>query len=233
MTSDVTASPLSWPAGWPRTPSNKRKRAAFGKRKESSYSWTDGNGQKCTYTQKGSLTVAEARDRLLFEIRSFTRSGRRWRINPDMVVISTDLRLRNDGFPRSGQREPEDPGVAVYFELDGQPQVIAMDGYDRIADNIAAVAATLSAMRTIERHGGGLMERAFTGFQALPDLTSTAVAHWRVVLGLDLSDGLAEAEAAYRRLRSKHHPDNGGDATSFAIVQRAIEQARQEIREHT
>jgi hypothetical protein len=39
----------------------------------------------------------------------------------------------------------------------------------RAADNLAAIAATLEAMRAIDRHGGAtILNRAFTGFTALP-----------------------------------------------------------------
>ena len=38
---------------------------------------------------------------------------------------------------------------------------MAIDAYTRTADNLAAVAATLEAMRAIERHGGAqILERA-------------------------------------------------------------------------
>ncbi|KVD37855.1 hypothetical protein WJ41_22830 [Burkholderia ubonensis] len=60
-------------------------------------------------------------------------------------------------------------GVAVYWETRaGARRVMAIDQYTRVADNLAAVAATLDAMRAIERHGGArILERAFTGFAAL------------------------------------------------------------------
>lgn len=64
-------------------------------------------------------------------------------------------RTNIDGFPRSGQSEPSDGGVAVYWLTStGETKCIAIDRYDRVADNLAAVAATLDAMRAIERHGG-------------------------------------------------------------------------------
>jgi hypothetical protein len=94
--------------------------------------------------------------------------------------------LRNDGLPLSKQREPEDPGVAVYWKTDGKSLVIAADCYTKIADNLAAVAATLDAMRAIERHGGAaILERAFTGFTALP-APMTGQKPWRDVLGVQL-----------------------------------------------
>ena len=110
---------------------------------------------------------------------------------------------------------------------------MAIDQYDRVADNLAAIAATLEAMRAIERHGGAqILERAFTGFTALP-----APDHqrpWREVLGIPaLPENEAQAreviEGAYRRLRSRYHPDKGGDAAAFSAVQAAYEQAITEL----
>ena len=66
------------------------------------------------------------------------------------TVISTNVPTRLDGLPRSGAREPFDPGVAVYWqERSGARRVMAIDRYTTVADNLAAVAATLEAMRAI------------------------------------------------------------------------------------
>ena len=104
---------------------------------------------------------------------------------------------------------------------------MAVDRYDRVAGNIAAVAATISAMRAIERHGGAeILDRAFTGFVALP-----APADWRKILGLSdqKSIPLDVAEKAYRTLAMNHHPDHGGSAEQFQRISVAIKQARQEL----
>src|SRR5690606_2593615 len=145
-----------WPAGWKRTPAHQRTRAKFGKKGQSSYG---------SWQTKNALTIAQALDRVRGELQ---RMG----IRDDDLVVSTNLQLRLDGFPRSGQPEPQDPGGAVYWNEPRQrgnpPRCMAIDRYDRVADNLAAVAATLEAMRAIERHGGAeILERAFTGFTAL------------------------------------------------------------------
>lgn len=211
MTTETTAYPLSWPAGWKRTPLSSRTRARFGQARSSGYGG---------YTSRGELTVAQATDRVLGELR---RMG----VKDYNLIISSNIELRRDGLPRSGQREPEDPGVAVYWRdstQDGHPmRCMAIDRYDRVADNLAAIAATLEAMRAIERHGGAeILNRAFTGFTAL---TSGSTTHWRDVLGVDDNASRAEIEAAYRRLRSQHHPDRGGDAERFHQIQQAYETA--------
>ena len=86
-------------------------------------------------------------------------------------------------------------------------------------------------MRAIERHGGAqILERAFTGFTALPAPGRITVP-WRQILGIDASAKVTpeQVEQRYRTLRSAHHPDKGGSAETFHAVQVAYEQARQEI----
>lgn len=51
------------------------------------------------------------------------------------------------------------------FNLSG---LIAIDADYRVRDNLAAIAATLEAMRAIERHGGArILERSFTWWSPL------------------------------------------------------------------
>lgn len=201
----IPAYPLQWPAGWKRTEAHHRTRARFGKQRTVRSSHTD-----YSYKQRSEVTIAQATSRVLEELR---RMG----VDPDGLVISMDLLLRLDGLPRSGQRDPNDPGVAVYwvdrYDSARPPRCMAIDRYDRIADNLAAVAATLDAMRAIERHGGAeILDRAFTGFVALP---APGGMDWRLVLGED------NPEHMYRVLRSRHHPDRNGDADKFREVQAA------------
>lgn len=214
----VSAHPLSWPTGWKRAA--YREDARFGKaskRTQSStgaYSWTPGR----------DLTIHEGLQRVLAELQ---RMG----MSRDDVVISTNLVLRLDGMPRSDQRAPSDPGVAVYWE-DGKGghKVMAIDRYHRVADNLAAVAATLDAMRAIERHGGAMvLERAFTGFTALP--VPSAARHWRDVLGVP---GTVQTEQTlkdhYRRAASSAHPDKtGGDSAPMVAVNLAYDEAKKEL----
>lgn len=202
----IPAYPLSWPTGWRRTPSEARTRARFGRASRGSgESWVAG----C------QLSISEALERVRAELE---RMG----INPEDLVVSTNLELRLDGWPRSNQREPADPGVAVYWTdryfRNEPPRCMAIDQYDRAADNLAAVAATLDAMRAIERHGGAaILERAFAGFVALPGVVTF---DWRTILDP------ADPEGSYRRLRAKHHPDRGGNAEDFQKIQQAWDQYR-------
>jgi hypothetical protein len=177
-----------------------------------------------TWKRKRELTIAEATTRVVDELR-------RMHVAQRDVVISTNLRLRNDGLPLSKQREPEDPGVAVYWKKDGKNLVIAADCYTKIADNLAAVAATLEAMRAIKRHGGAaILERAFTGFTALPAPISGGKP-WREVLDLaDVAQPHRDlVRERYRIKRSEAHPDHDGTEDAFRAVQEAYEQAAREL----
>lgn len=208
--------PLSWPDGWKRTQNAHRVHAKFSGSERVNYAGGGG------YTRKRDLTIAESTARVMDELRKLG-------VLEGDSIISTNLQVRLDGLPRSGQAEPADPGVAVYWQVRGEPmRVMAIDQYYRTADNLAAVAATLNAMRAIERHGGAqILERAFTGFDALPDPNKR---NWRDVLGNDISTR-AELDAIYKRLRSDAHPDRpGGNAERFNDVQRAYEQACQELK---
>lgn len=202
-----TAYPLNWPIGWRRTPEDGRTRAKFVKKGRGNL--RDAAGVYQGWDGNKPLTIEQARVRLVDELR-------RIYIGPGEFVLSANLRLRQDGGPISGQREPLDPGVAVYWQTDfgRSSRCMAIDLYDRVADNIAAIAATLEAMRAIERHGGAaIMDRAFTGFAALP-----APEQPFEVLGVGANATVDEIERAYRRLASEHHPDKGGDQHQMARI---------------
>lgn len=220
----IKAYPLQWPAGWKRTEASARKRAQFGKSVHVASSTPGGSG----WNRKGEISVADAISRILDELR---RMG----IIDEGAVISTNLRTRLDGLPRSDQKMPEDPGAAVYWEdntVDGWPRrCMAIDLYDRVEHNLAAIAATLDAMRAIERHGGAaILDRAFTGFTALPAPVS-GQKPWRDVLGVEPDETLPRAiEEAYKRKRFAAHPDReGGSHEAFLAVQAAYEQAAREL----
>lgn len=195
--------PLTWPHGRVRTEPVMRRRADFGTRRP-----RDG----MRYARHRPLTMAEANRRLRDEFRKME-------LDLDDVVVSTDLQLRvSDGLPRSGQRSPDDPGVAVYFERKGRSHVIPCDSYDRLEDNIAAVAATLDALRRIERHGSQMADQAYTAWEALAPPGDDDGGAWFQVLGCAPTANYEEVKACYYEQRSKHHPDHGGDPARFQAV---------------
>ncbi len=100
---------------------------------------------------------------------------------------------------------------------------MAIDLYTQAEQNIAALAATIDAMRAIERHGGAaILDRAFTGFTALPAPIVAGMARpWWEVLGVPRDANRDQINTAYRRLASEAHPDKGGTAERMAEVNRA------------
>jgi hypothetical protein len=196
----TTAYPLSWPEGWPRAKSSQRKAGSFGTTRY------DVN------RTKRQLSIAEGMKRVR-EVLA--------RMGVDVandVVVSTNLRLNMSGMPRGDQGEPADSGVAVYWQETGKPmRVMAIDTYWRTADNLGAIAATLEAMRAIERHGGAvILDRAFTGFEALP-----SPKRWWEVLGVAPTAGREEIESVWREKAREAHPDTGGSHARMAELNAA------------
>lgn len=222
MTDTISRFPLQWPAGWKRTPVHDRDHGRFNRKETRRHD--RGDGTSWTSTGSRQLSVSDATSRVLGELQKMG-------IADHDIVISTNVVLRLDGLPRSGQSDPADSGAAVYWIDAAQPQVpprcMAIDRYHRVADNLAALAATLEAMRAIDRHGGAeILDRAFAGFLALP-----APLDWRKVLGFPpgVEVTLAAAEEQYRRLAGKLHPDKGGFADDMADLNAAREAAREAL----
>jgi len=199
----ITASPLSWPNGWKRTPRHQRKHSQFS-RKTDAY-------------RRREISIAEAASFVLDQLRMMA-------VPDGDVIISTDLKLKLDGLPYSNQREPEDTGAAVWWRPAGAKteRVIAVDIYDRIADNIYAIGKTLEAMRGIDRWGGGeILERTFTGFTALPSPENAGGLDPYQVIGADRGASPDEIKRTYRKALSTAHPDKGGSADKFHQVSEA------------
>jgi hypothetical protein len=204
--------PLAWPVSWPR--SRSRTRAKFGVVREVQSAYNPGN----TYKQRGSMSIGTARDRLLAELQ---------RLGATAVVLSTNIRVRGDGLPYSKAAEPDDPGVAVYFRLKGEPRVLACDKWDRVADNLAALAKHIEAVRGQVRWGVGSLEQAFGGYRALPAMGE--VKQWWEVLGVEPDATIEVVEARRDKLLMKHHPDRGGSHSMAAEINAAFDLARREL----
>lgn len=203
------AYPLQWPEGWPRTAEHMRDDGTKFRRGD----WRSG------YTNP---TIQQTRTELADELQ---------RLGAKHIVLSTNIELRLDGQPYSQRRAPDDPGIAVYFTLDGESMAMAQDAYRRVPDNIRSLTLAISGMRQMQRHGGGTMlKRAFSGFTALPppDQMSQIVTppppNWWDVLGVSPTTPLAVAEAAWKAL-ARATPENERYA-----INAAIEQARRALK---
>jgi hypothetical protein len=194
----TNAYPLHWPIRQARTPSSRRGTDRFGR----------------------ELTISVASYDLQEEVR---------RLGGRDLVISTNVRQRVDGTgPLSGQRAPDDAGVAVYFTRAKQQVVFACDRYRRVEANLRAIALHLDAMRGMDRWGVGTLDQAFAGFQALPE-TAGGDPWWKVLGAEDPIRTGDELQAAYREAARRAHPDKGGSQEAFVRVQRAFEQGREAL----
>lgn len=163
------------------------------------------------------LTMDQARQDLKYEIDM---------LGGERLIISTNMPLRRDGEFHAGARNPEDPGVAVYFIYKKKQMCFACDQHPYVRENLNAIAKTINALRGIERWGASdMLERAFTGFAALPK------AAWQSILELGPNPSRQDIEANFRRLAMQHHPDRGGDNGRMAELNRAREEALREAKE--
>ncbi|MEE9222992.1 MAG: DnaJ domain-containing protein [Nitrosomonadaceae bacterium] len=160
-----------------------------------------------------STSFAKARDGLMHELEL---------MGAKHIVLSTDVELRQDGLPYASRKEPEDPGAAVYFEYKKKPMVFACDRWIGVKNNVQALRKTVEAIRGTERWGASdMMERAFSGFQALTDQSS---GEWWAILGVSPTATHNEVQSAFKKKRRDSHPDRpGGDHDRFVSVQQAWE----------
>jgi hypothetical protein len=195
--------PLEWPAGWKRA--GGRTRATFSTK----------------HSADGRLSVLQSTTRLEAEVE---------RLGGQNAVLSTNVSLRLDGRPRSDQ-EPRDPGAALYFTFKGKATVLACDKWTRVADNIAAIAAHIDALRRVDRYGVGTIEQALSGYKALPADTA---ADWRSAFGFLPTEGVTRAalDAAWKVMARDRHPDRtGDDGSAMAWLNRARDYALAELGE--
>lgn len=193
----IEAYPLCWPEGYKRTQNPVYSR--FGSR-------------------NGKASLYQMRQTLKYEIHKLGGTG---------LIISTNMKTRNDGEVQSNAKEPDDPGVAVYFTIKGKQRCFACDQYRRVWENIYAISKTINALRGIDRWGvSDLMERIFTGFIAIPD---DAGKSWRSILGISDDATLQEIKKAYRLKAKELHPDiKKDDYEAFLKLDAAYDQAIKE-----
>lgn len=201
--SEKQSYPLAWPEGWPRTPKDHRGQSRFCKRGNRNYSM-----------EEAATFLALELDRLM----------------STKQVLSTNMRNRLDGRPYSGQAQPDDTGAAVYFELKGKPVSLACDRWNRVEDNVIAIAKHIEALRGQQRWGVGSIEQSFRGYMGLPAIGESSASTWWQTLGVTINASPDQVREAYRILVKKHHPDRGGNRELFDRVQRAMERFEQDER---
>lgn len=187
----IEAYPLQWPAGWKRTEPNRRSSSNY------------------------KVLFGRARDEVLRELRLMRG------VMSSTIVISSNIPVRRDGLPYADSREPADPGIAVYWDERKEwiaakacyrieARVIACDAWKTTRENMRAIGLAIGALRMLERTGASeILDRAFTGFAALPAARSAP--SWWGPLGFTSAPASVEdVERAYREKVKTAHPDVGG-----------------------
>lgn len=195
--------PLQWPIGYPRTKYPKRSRF-------------------------GAQPFGKTRDEIFAQLKLLLSWEER-----KSIVLSTSVPLKIDGFPYANYRQPDDKGVAVYFQYKGESVVLCCDAWNKIEHNMWSIAKTLEAIRGIERWGvSDFLKRSFTGFNALPPKQEEQKFDWWIVLRYQQIPGRqswdwAGVQAQYKTLAKKYHPDvAGGSTKEFQLLNAAYEEAK-------
>jgi hypothetical protein len=152
------------------------------------------------------------------------------RLGARQLVVSSNIPIRKDGLFYADwmSKKIEDPGVAIYFTYKDKAVSMCCDQYRTIWENVYALGKAIEAMRGLERWGvSDFLDRAFTGFTALPaSVTSPPPTIWEI-LGLPgKPDGMEDVVRAYRNKAREVHPDKpGGSKEKFQALQEAYEEA--------
>lgn len=203
-----SAYPLTWPAGKPRTQPGRRKPGPF-----------------TSYGKPIGMEVAYERVQAELD-----RLGGRY------GLVSSDIELTVSGRPRADRKAPSDPGVCLYFTLDGKPFAMGCDAFASVQQNLAAIAGHIEATRRIARYGVATAAESLQAFQALPP-PGPREKPWREVLGFSpvFHEGLSMAEARqvvlsrYRERAKGLHPDQGGGTQDMADLNAARDGALKEL----
>lgn len=202
----IEAYPLCWPPTRKRTGQWSRERAQF------------------------DMSFARARDEIVRQVQMLIGKYEAAK----NLIISTNIALRRDGLPLASQKQPDDPGVAIYFTYKKRQMCFACDRWIKVEDNMQAIAKTIDALRGVARWGtGDMMEAAFTGFAALPAPGQTQARGWREVMEWEPGEivTLDMANGRFAVLAMKCHPDRpGGSHDAMVELNRALAQAQEALK---
>jgi hypothetical protein len=224
-----TAYPLYWPKGRARTPAGKRRDdppfsvgESYQHERQTRRFGEEAKTEVITRRRTKAVSLPVALDRLEDQLQ---------RLGAQAIVLSTNLELRLNGTPRAGQKDPLEPGAAVYFNLKNKRLVFACDKWLRVADNVAAIAAHIRSIRSLENFGVGTTEQSFEGYRSIENFSS-GVMPWRRVLGFpqDSRPSLAEVEAKWKARMKEVHPRLEGESSVQASqLNVAVAAARTEL----
>lgn len=180
-------------------------------------------GYKRTKTRKSSPFKQTPENAQIFLNNELIRLG------VQSLIISSNVPVRKDGYLYTDMATSkiDDPGVAIYFKYKEQDVSMCCDTYERPWENVYALGKGIEALRGMERWGvSEFMERAFTGFKALPEQTNGATVTWWKILDLPEDANSDMIKSAYRKLSLIYHPDMPtANAEKFIQITKAYEEA--------
>lgn len=144
---------------------------------------------------------------------------RKWKI----VEWSTN---KPKGMRLEGYREQpiEDREVRLTYYQDDRPVTLTMNTQKRAVDNLRAIFLSIEAMRLLEKRG--LTETVRSAYMQLAAPEQKRNPYDVLMI---LPDSPIEvAEAVFRSLAKKHHPDTGGSMKTFKELNDAINEIRKE-----
>jgi hypothetical protein len=165
--------------------------------------------------------------------------------DPILMMDIGEGDLRIDGQVRANAR-PKSDAVAISFESTKGPLTFWSDRYDQTPwgnkmilwqHNVRAIALTLEALRTVERHGATRSDEQYVGFRQLAAAPAptpqTSVEAWVTIARLAgyTDPGAAqvdeELKARFIRLaRRAAHPDTGGSEEKWQRFTEALKVVR-------
>ena len=151
----------------------------------------------------------------------------------DRLGVDEDYRYSFDAQQRQtdqrpySRANPDDPGFALRWKMDGAQYAVACDRYSALRDNVRAIGLYLKEKRKMEQRPVETGESEFANARLPPAGEDVIVAdaaraaHDVLDIEPDASDD--EIREAYRKRVKDAHPDRGGSDAEFRRVREARE----------
>lgn len=147
------------------------------------------------------------------------------------VDVAHPNAIRKDGWIYEDAKV-KSPRVILRFALEGQGALVyKCDQYDDWKANVRAIRLGLEALRAVDRYGITSRREQFAGFKELPSTTGPTMTTTRAAEVLAGSSAQAAIAKVLGDVKTAHdaalvavkkaHPDAGGTAERFHVVQTA------------
>ncbi len=137
-------------------------------------------------------------------------------------AVEIDVNYPRGARSERWEQDIEDRTVVLRYKLKGKDVKVEMGNQRRAVDNLRVLYICIESMRMNERRGmSETMESMYLQLAAPIQEKSP----WEV-LGIFEGSDIEIAEAVYRQMALKYHPDKGGDPEMFKQVNIAIEKIR-------